>query len=539
MSLVTDNGNFYLGNCSYQTSVYFPENYYLQGENLNDAFQLFTTLANALGYNLFDFGTSEEDWENSILNFPVFKIAFSGDNNGINGRLEGKINYHNSDATAYTFQGKIYGSNSENIVIQGNSTLTTTGKNNNFTKFIVSASENSFFFLPIPSQVDAPPTQLEYFLFLRLVNINPSGNLYNSDNLYKHLLITGHLFNETENSYYLWKNPLDNGILTSGNAEFEIVCSDAQTPTGNWLTDAVFFHSADSLGNPWIGVADNLVKMIEGDLQCGLTYHQDIDDNRSPYWLALNKITPNKRLLVRVNAEITGLTEYNLIPQDPYLANVVLYLKGDGENNSTNIIDSSPNPKNITRFGNTKISTAQSKYGGSSIYFNGNSDYLTIPASNDWSFGTGDFTIEGWINFSGLSFFSSNFRGQIVSTYQDQYKGHSLQLKGSSANSVNELLLGYGDTVIITGNFTLLNSFAHVAVSRSGNVTRLFVNGIIVATNSNDQTNYLGNFPLYIARLSNTIAMTPIGYIDSLRITKGVARYTANFNPETDTYLAY
>jgi hypothetical protein len=65
---------------------------------------------------------------------------------------------------------------------------------------------------------------------------------------------------------------------------------------------------------------------------------------------------------------------------DPYINNVVLFLKGDGTNGSTAVVDSSPTPKTINRINNPVISTAQSKYGGSSIYFDGSSR-LEIPGS--------------------------------------------------------------------------------------------------------------------------------------------------------------
>jgi hypothetical protein len=81
---------------------------------------------------------------------------------------------------------------------------------------------------------------------------------------------------------------------------------------------------------------------------------------------------------------------------------VVLLLEGDGTDGSTNIIDSSPTPKTITRFGDTKISTTQSKYGGSSIYFDGSGDYLSIPANSSTHLNLEDFTIECFGYFNNL-----------------------------------------------------------------------------------------------------------------------------------------
>jgi hypothetical protein len=83
-------------------------------------------------------------------------------------------------------------------------------------------------------------------------------------------------------------------------------------------------------------------------------------------------------------------------PLDPNFANVSLLLYGNGINGSTSIIDSSPSPKTVTAFGNAQISTAQSKFGGSSIAFDGTGDYLTVPDNDNFALGNGNFTIECW-----------------------------------------------------------------------------------------------------------------------------------------------
>ena len=78
---------------------------------------------------------------------------------------------------------------------------------------------------------------------------------------------------------------------------------------------------------------------------------------------------------------------------DPHYANVSLLLHGDGADNGTVFTDNSHSPKTVTAYGNAKTSTAQSKFGGSSIFFDGNGDYLVSPSNSAFQFGTGDFTI--------------------------------------------------------------------------------------------------------------------------------------------------
>ena len=77
-------------------------------------------------------------------------------------------------------------------------------------------------------------------------------------------------------------------------------------------------------------------------------------------------------------------------PVDPQFGSVSLLLHGDGANGSTTIVDSSPTPKTVTAFGDAQISTAQSKFGGASIAFDGTGDYLSAN-DGDLVLGTGSF----------------------------------------------------------------------------------------------------------------------------------------------------
>ena len=217
-------------------------------------------------------------------------------------------------------------------------------------------------------------------------------------------------------------------------------------------------------------------------------------------------------------AWIGGIKNINLL-EDPYLSSVILLLKGDGENNSTNIIDSSPLPKNITRSGETKLSTLQAKYGGSSIYFDGNGDFLTLPNDNAFLL-DGDFTIETWL------FINTNTEKSLFS--YDTASG--LFFNGTTftwwQDGIGSLLPGHSLNIID-------NQWHHVAVCRKNNLLSLFFNGSFICS---------GNFSNNVNLASKFIGRREyspnfVGYMDSFRITKGIARYTASFAPETDTYL--
>ena len=87
---------------------------------------------------------------------------------------------------------------------------------------------------------------------------------------------------------------------------------------------------------------------------------------------------------------------------DIYFDKVGLLLPFDGSDGDTSSTDISNSNHSLAFGGNAKISAVQSKYGGSSCYFDGKDDYLTVSDSEDWNFGTGDFTVEFWIWRSGL-----------------------------------------------------------------------------------------------------------------------------------------
>ena len=119
--------------------------------------------------------------------------------------------------------------------------------------------------------------------------------------------------------------------------------------------------------------------------------------------------TPGKLVLKKDSVAVDPNT-------DPNIASVSLLLSGNGINGSTSIIDSSPSPKTVTAFGNAQISTAQSKFGGASIAFDGVSDYLTVASSAGLTFGTGDFTIELWLYVisytNAITWFVGTYTGQ-------------------------------------------------------------------------------------------------------------------------------
>jgi hypothetical protein len=222
-------------------------------------------------------------------------------------------------------------------------------------------------------------------------------------------------------------------------------------------------------------------------------------------------------------------------PADEYFQNVSLLLHGNGTNGSTTITDNSPSPKTVTAVGNAQISTAQSKFGGSSIEFDKVADRLTLAASSDFAFGTGDFTIEFWAYSRDVSGTTqrgflqiSSATGGLSPSYVNSisiYQGANATggvLNGGLVASVDNNFVGSNTAVLST------NTWFYVALTRASGTVRLFFNGNVHASIAN--TSNLTASNLVIGGIWDTSFLFD-GYIDDLRITKGIARYTANFTP--------
>lgn len=167
----------------------------------------------------------------------------------------------------------------------------------------------------------------------------------------------------------------------------------------------------------------------------------------------------------------------------------VLLIPFDGANNSTVFTDRSINPKTITRYGDAKISTDQSKFGVSSGYFDGYSDFLEIADSNDFTFGNGDFTIEGWVYFTGWPKLSS---GAYFSTLvaKDAPGGREFWVRAiGTASSITGIQLaitpdGTNFAAALGSTSLSLNTWYHLAATRYGNTLNVFSNGVLLVTTS-------------------------------------------------------
>jgi hypothetical protein len=224
-------------------------------------------------------------------------------------------------------------------------------------------------------------------------------------------------------------------------------------------------------------------------------------------------------------------------PADPYYGAVSLLLHGDGADGSTQIIDNSPNPKTVTVNGNAQISTTESKFNGSSLKFDGNGDYIDADASSpDFELGSDDFTIETWVLFNS----NSPNDGCIISKHAP-FTPHWVEIRlGSTQGAIITQVSFDGTSWGMSYQSTDLvatNTWYHIALVRSGSVFTTYIDGVANGTASSASSiSNNTSYPLRLGARGN--ADQPLdGYIDDLRITKGVARYTSNFTPPSQPFL--
>lgn len=175
--------------------------------------------------------------------------------------------------------------------------------------------------------------------------------------------------------------------------------------------------------------------------------------------------------------------------------------------------------KTVYANGNAKLSTAVKKFGTASLALDGTGDYITVASQPDFNFNTGNFTLECWVyrNVSGAQHQIFDFRTATVQNAPLLY-----------INTSNTLIYYVAGANRITGGTVSSSNWNHIAVSRSGTDTRVFLNGTQIGSTWTDTTTYIQS-PLTVGSRYDGLVGNFNGYIDDLRITKGVAKYTSNF----------
>lgn len=233
---------------------------------------------------------------------------------------------------------------------------------------------------------------------------------------------------------------------------------------------------------------------------------------------------------------------------DFYYDYVSLLLQGEGADAATAITDfkdssfASRLPSSIA--GSARISTTQKRYGASSIRLNQSgltTDWVEYVYGSWLDFGTGDFTIECSVY---LTAYSASYVGAYGACLLATYKagaggpvGWGFRVDGT-ASAYNQINFYTGTTTLLfnTAAPLALNTWHDICICRVGGNFRAFVNGVQEGTTTanadNCSTNQGTVRPLRIGRLNEETYKFPLqGYIDAVRITKGIGRYTAAYTP--------
>jgi hypothetical protein len=221
---------------------------------------------------------------------------------------------------------------------------------------------------------------------------------------------------------------------------------------------------------------------------------------------------------------------------DPYWSSTSLLLPGQS------FTDASSNNITVTAT-NAVISSAQSKWGGSSMYFDGSGDWVNTAATSALEFGSGNFTIETWIRPSdsgrrSIYHGSSGVDWSVGIDCDAQKFRIWASSNGTSWNLINSDGGGNG---IGTINMTI-NAWNHVAFVRNGTTWQTYVNGVRdlnltgISGTLVDRSAYAKSIGKWWFSNGAGNPTTFDGYMNDFRVTKGVARYTSNFSVPTDPF---
>ena len=191
------------------------------------------------------------------------------------------------------------------------------------------------------------------------------------------------------------------------------------------------------------------------------------------------------------------------------------------------IIDKSQSTQ-ITLSGDTKSSTTQTKYGSSSIYFDGTGDYIRDDAALEGITSSTPFTIEAWV------YPTSNLGG--TGTDSMDFIGINTLASGSNTLTLGNRIVRKNSTTYDSTDLSL-DQWHHIAYVYDGSNSKYYINGSLDITISGTVDN-LEDCSLLIGAEADAANAGSLGnyfngYLEDVRITKGLARYTSNFTPPT------
>jgi hypothetical protein len=198
---------------------------------------------------------------------------------------------------------------------------------------------------------------------------------------------------------------------------------------------------------------------------------------------------------------------------DIYADNVVLLLRC----NESSLLDSSKYKNTIYRIGDANVSTTDKVFGDSSLYIDGNGDYITLRSNPIFAFGSDDFTVECWVKIIQYGAYDT----QILTT-EGSFTNFSFAIDKTGMprfwNGISTSNFGSSGSIPI-------GEWKHIAFTRESGIVRCFVGGVLIGSVT-DNTSLINNANICIGA-NNVYINSNKAYLDEIRVTKGVARYTA------------
>lgn len=228
--------------------------------------------------------------------------------------------------------------------------------------------------------------------------------------------------------------------------------------------------------------------------------------------------------LVKGTALYTGTTY--TVPATPLsaVANTsLLTCQTDQPIANNTFLDNSTTNLSITKNGNTTLGTF-SPYGENySVFFDGTGDFLSLPCGDYINYGTGDFTVEFWINTKGSGGLFAPPSTITTTAWDFSISGGNFLWRNRYTATT---IWSYSAATATDG------LWHHVAVARQSLSSRLFIDGSLVATNT-DNNNWNGNEPSKTFTIGQSGLGDFTGYLSNVRFVKGIALYTSAFTPST------
>lgn len=211
---------------------------------------------------------------------------------------------------------------------------------------------------------------------------------------------------------------------------------------------------------------------------------------------------------------------------DSSFSSVSLLMHFDGSNGSTIFTNSGNAELTISAEGSPVLSTSQQKFGTASLSLDGGSD-VKINDNSALDLSSGDSTVECW-------FYPTTVDSDTRSIIDKRRFGWGTDYNIAFTNTQMKIGYSNGNGNDFSGSPTV-NTWNHVALVQSGSSLKLYLNGTSVGTASGVINTNSSDRPLRIGARDGGAEYFS-GYIDEVRITKGVARYTANFTPSASAF---